>query len=358
MLHFLELDEFTLVIPGPDDIAWYERNMGYAQELNREYLKQITEPPKGGRLTGSFIYSHPPDYIGRPTMTWGISEWQALFQEMKEMGIDTVIYQAAVWLEVKESYYPSKLFPDFKTWDSIGSLCEAAARENMVLYLGGLGNLMCFDVNATPETYNRDRDAQLACFQEIKSLFAGGFQGFYMSPETGYPGSRQPEREVLLNQYFRQVCEGVKAEMPDLPILMSPGTYYMTDHDQDIFDFLVGIFKNCPVDFMAPQDSIGTFGNRLPHLKTSFEIWSKVCDKLGFTLWVNAESFQRVKIGTAQDFIPADFTRLAIQLSTANNFAKKIISWEVPYFYSELAGEPGIQLRRAYLDSLAKGERN
>ena len=357
MLNFLELEEYTLVIPGPDDISWYERNMAYAGELNRGFLKTVTDPPKGGRLSGSFIYAHPPDYIGRHTMNWGVAEWQDLFREMKEMGIDTVIYQAAVWLEVKESYYPSKLFPDFKTWDSVGSLCEASAREDMMLYLGGLGNLMCFDWNATAETFQRDRDAQLACFQEIKSLYEGGFQGFYMSPETGYPGARQPEREVLLNQYFRQVCEGVKAEMPDLPILMSPGTYYMKGHDQDIYDFLVGIFKDCPVDYMAPQDSIGTFGNQLPHLDTSFEIWSRVCESLGFTFWVNAESFERVKIGTSLDFVSADFNRLAIQLSTANKYAEKIISWEVPYFYSELAGERGVELRKAYIESLIKGER-
>jgi hypothetical protein len=358
MLHFLELDEYTLVIPGPDDIAWYEQNMGYAQQMNREFLKSVTIPPKGGHLSGTFIYAHPPDYIGRPTMTWGVQKWRDLFREMQEMGIDTVIYQAAVWLEVQESYYPSKLFPDFKTWDSVGALCEAAEKENMILYLGGLGNLMCFDWNATAETYSRDRDAQLACVQEIKTLYGGGFQGFYMSPETGYPGTRQPEREILLNQYFKQVCEGVKAELPEIPILMSPGTYYMVDHDQDIYDFLIGIFKDCPVDFMAPQDSIGTFGNRLPHLEISFEIWFRVCESLGFVLWVNAESFERVKIGTSQDFVSADFTRLAIQLSSANKVAEKIISWEVPYFYSELAGEPGIKLRRAYLDSIANGERN
>ncbi len=357
MLHFLELDDFTLVVPGPDDIAWYQKNMGYSKELNHQTLDTVQEPPRGGRLTGSFIYSHPPDYIGRPTMKWGVTEWRELFQEMKEMGIDTVIYQAAIWLEVKESNYPSKLFPDFRTWDSVGSLCSAANLENLTLYLGGLGNLMCFDVNATADTYKRDRDAQLACFRELKQLYGGGFQGFYMSPETGYPGARQPEREKLLNRYFKQVCEGVKAEMPDLPILMSPGTYYIEGQDQDIFDFLYEIFKGCPVDYMAPQDSIGTFGNRLPHLKTSFEIWSKVCQSLGFTLWVNAESFERVKIGTSQDFVPADFKRLSMQLSIANQFAEKIISWEVPYFYSKLAGEAGLQLRQAYMDSIERGER-
>lgn len=357
MLHFLKQDDFTLVIPGQEDMAWYERNMELALKLNREYLDSLDEPPQGGRLTGSFIYSHPPDYIGRPTMDWGVAEWRGLFQEMKEMGIDTVIYQAAVWLEVKESNYPSKLFSDFKTWDSIEPLCQAVTQEQMTLYLGGLGNLMCFDVNATSETYQRDRDAQLACFRELKALYGGGFQGFYMSPETGYPGGRQPEREALLNQYFKQVCEGVKAEMPGLPILMSPGTFYIPGHDQDIEDFLLGIFKDCAVDYMAPQDSIGTFGNRLPHLKVSFEIWSRVCQTLGFTLWVNAESFERVKIGTAQDFISADFTRLAVQLSHANQVAEKIISWEIPYFFSQLAGERGVQLRSAYLESLAKNQR-
>jgi len=304
MLHFLELDEFTLVIPGPDDISWYEKNMGYAQELNREFLKTIVEPPKGGRISGSFIYSHPPDYVGRHTMTWTVTDWRNLFQEMREMGVDTAIYQAAVWLEVKESNYPSKIFPDFKTWDSIGPLCEAAAQENVILYLGGLGNLMCFDENATPETYKRDRDAQLACFKELKELYGGGFQGFYMSPETGYPGPRQPEREALLNQYFKQVCEGVKAEMPGLPILMSPGTYYTPGHDQDIYNFLVGIFKDCPVDFMAPQDSIGTFGNSLPHLRTSFDIWDQVCRDLGFTLWLNAESWYLPRFRSCRFYAP------------------------------------------------------
>ena len=50
MLNFLELEEYTLVIPGPDDISWYERNMAYAGELNRGFLKTVTDPPKGGRL--------------------------------------------------------------------------------------------------------------------------------------------------------------------------------------------------------------------------------------------------------------------------------------------------------------------
>ncbi len=357
MLHFLKHDDFTLVIPGPEDEDWYKRSSEYSRSMNQEYLAALQEPPRGGRLTGSFICSHPPDYVGRPTMAYGVPEWRALFREMKEIGIDTVIYQAAVWLEVQESNYPSKLFAGFKTWDSIGPLCEAAGKEEMTFFLGGLGNLMCFDANATPETYDRDRDAQLECYRELTSLYRGGFQGFYMSPETGYPGGRQPGREELLNKYFKEVCQGVKEITPGIPILLSPGTWYVENQEEDIYGFLHGIFKDCAIDIMSPQDSIGTFGNRLPHLKASFELWSRVCQALGFTLWVNAESFERVAIGTAQDFVSADFSRFRVQLANASQVAKKTVSWEVPYFWSPLAGERGIRLRQDYLASIEAGER-
>ncbi len=290
-------------------------------------------------------------------MAYGVKEWRLLFQEMKEIGIDTVIYQAAVWLEVQESNYPSKLFANFKTWDSIGPLCEASALEGMTFFLGGLGNLMCFDANATPETYDHDRDAQLECYRELKNLYRGGFQGFYMSPETGYPGGRQPEREKLLNKYFKEVCQGVKEITPGIPILLSPGTFYIEGQEQEIHDFLHEIFKDCAIDIMSPQDSIGTFGNRLPHLKASFEIWSRVCRELGFTLWVNAESFERNKIATSQDFISADFSRFRVQLANGSQVAKKIVSWEVPYFWSPMAGERGLRLRKEYLASIDAGER-
>ncbi len=356
MLRFLEQPNFTLVTPGPEDADWINQLMEKGRQANREYLDTLTAPPTGGRLTGSFIYAHPPDYVGRPTMDYKVLEWRQLLRELKELGLDTVIYQAAAWVEVHECYYPSQQFASYKTWNSLVSLFEAVAVEGMTLYLGGLGNMLAFDEKATAETLAADRDAQLTCFRELMT-YRGGFHGFYMSPETGFPGQRQPEREKLLNGYFTQVCQGVKELLPGLPILMSPGTYYMEGKDQEIYQFLYNLFAGCPVDYIAPQDSIGTFGNRLPHLQPSFEIWKRVCDELGITLWVNAESFERVRMGTPSDFVPADFKRLAVQLAQAQQVGSKIVSWEVPYFYSPLAGERGIQLRADYLASLQAGQR-
>jgi hypothetical protein len=286
-------------------------------------------------------------------MDWGVAEWRALFQEMKEMGVDTVIYQAAAWAEFRECSYPSKLFEGFRMWNALEPLVEAVAKEGMTFFLGGLGNLYAFDEKATTETLSRDRDQQLACYDELVSLYQGGFHGYYMSPETGYPGGRQPEREVMLNAYFSGVCRGVKDRTPRIPILLSPGTMYRENCDEEIHDFLYNLFAGCPVDVMCPQDSIGTFGNRLPHLEPSFKIWQQVCKELGFHLWVNIESFERERVGTTLDFGPASFERLAVQLAHASQVGEKIVSWEVPYFYSSLAGERGIALRKAYMEWLA-----
>jgi hypothetical protein len=48
--------------------------MEHGQQSNREYLAALAEPPSGGRITGSFIYAHPPDYVGRPTMDYGVAD--------------------------------------------------------------------------------------------------------------------------------------------------------------------------------------------------------------------------------------------------------------------------------------------
>ena len=162
----------------------------------------------------------------------------------------------------------------------------------------------------------------------------------------------------MLNNYYSAICREVKQLQPKLPILFSPATFYYPNRDQEAFDFLFNIFQGCPVDIICPQDSIGVMGNQLVHLPDTFAVWQKVCKEIGAELWVNAESFELHRTGTTQDFVPADFKRLAVQLAQARRVAQKIVSWEVPYFHSPLAGERGMKLRQAYLASLADGERD
>jgi hypothetical protein len=356
MHKFIPLSEFTLVNTTDEESELLRPLLEYDRESNAAYLKTEQKNHGGGRITGSFIYAHPPDYIARPTMEWSVAEWRTMLKELKEIGIDTVIYQASAWREVKECYYPSKCFGTFKTWNSLPKLYEAVTAEEMTLFQGGLGNVMGFEYDLPWEKLKEDIHLQIECLKELL-VYKGAFQGFYISPETGWYGIRHPEHEKVLNRYYSAVCQEVKGLLPELPILVSPGTFYIEGLDQDNYEFLMNIYQGCPVDIIAPQDAIGSGGNRLAHLELSFNIWKRVCIELGIKLWVNVESFERLTIGTANDFAPASFERLSIQLESANKFGEKIITWEAPYMFSALAGKRGEALRKAYWDSIERGER-
>ncbi len=302
----------------------------------------------GGRITGSFIYAHPPDYTGRPTLDYSTKDWRGLLQELKELGIDTVIYQAVAWDwgNVKQCYYRSKIFEVYQNWDALDPLIEAVEAEEMTLYLGGQGS----DAGYLEDAGIEEND-QMLCFRELLAAYPGGFHGFYMSPETLFPGQREPGLEKSLNRYYTRACQEIKNMAPDLPILASPATYYLEGKDQEIH-YLYNVFKGCPLDILAPQDSVGTFRNRLPYLEPAFKIWKQISQEFGYKLWVNSESFERSTIGTVNDFIPADIKRLRVQLVNADKFGEKIISWEVPYFFSSAAGSRGDKLRSDYLSCL------
>jgi hypothetical protein len=349
VVDLVKVEDFTLVIPGERARYYVGAFMDYGRLANESFLGQVERGERtlkrAGAITGSFICSHAPDYRGRPTMGFGTREWRELLVELKEIGIDTVIYQAAAWAEFKECYYRSKAFSSYKTWDSIPRLVEACAAEGVDLYLGGFGSLLAFDEAATTETLGADRELQLACLREL-AAFKEGLAGFYMSPETAFPGYRDPRREKLLNTYFREVVDGAKDILAGLPVLMSPGSFYVPGMDAEIRDCLLAFFGGVAVDYMTPQDSVGTNSNRLPHYEAAFSIWKEVCASIGSRLWVNVESFRRTAINTEQDFAPAQPERLDAQISMAAKYGEKIVSWELPYFMA--AQGPGKELRDWY----------
>lgn len=354
MIQFIDYEDFTLTVPDPEYSSRVKDRMKEFSEINQTYVDSLDGLPQEGKITGSFIYAHPPDYVGRPTVNYGKNEWVNLIEELKELGIDTLIYQAAAWLEVEEVYYSSKRFSDFKSWNSLEHLFKAVEDENVDLFLGGLGNHRLFDQNVSPDKMKEDVEMQLDCYEELID-HRYGFDGFYISPETAFPGEKDLKYAKVLNNYYSNLFRRLKDEICDLPVLMSPATFYRKEVHEEAREFLFNLFEGCEADIIAPQDSIGTFGNNLPGLEPSFEIWKELSQETGFTLWVNVESFERTTVGTPNDFEPADFERLLIQLRNAEKFGEKTISWEVPYFYSSKAGEKGEELRRKYSEHLRTG---
>ena len=349
----VQIDDF-LVMRRPPLTPEGKAHTDERDRLNAEFLGRIAEPPASGTLSGTFIYAHPPDYRGRPTLRYTEHDWRELFRELKEIGITTAILQAAVWLDFRECYYPSELFPGFATWNVLDPMVKASAAEKMTLYLGAAGilygNVELGTESGGIEKAKAAAERELKCYHELLARYRGAFQGYYLVPETGFHPGINPNHYRCYHEFFKRVTNGVKAVTPEMPILTSPYTTCCPGKEQEAVDCLTRLHEGCPITAFAPQDSIGTFNN-LPFLENGLTIWKEVCRSTGAEFWVNCESFSITNFGgPVCTIVPTDFKRFAVQLDTAARMgAKKLVSWEAPYFLARDGDERARRLRREYV---------
>jgi hypothetical protein len=349
----IAIDDFLVMRRAPLD----ENGRAAVAErarVNAEFLDAISVPPAGGALSGTFVYAHPPDYRGRPTLDWDAGRWRALFQELKALGIRLAILQAAAWLDFEECYYPSDLFRGFRTWNVVEPLLEGAAAEGMTVFLGAAGvlyNETEFGVPAgDPAPAVAAARREIRCYRELLDRYRGHFHGYYLAPETGFPPDQNPSHLRCFHAYFERVTNEVKALTPELPVLGSPWTAACPGQEEAAVEYLSRLHANCPFTALAPQDSIGTFSN-LAFLERGLGIWKRVCAAIGAEFWSNCESFAITDPGGPVVTIePAEFRRFAVQLDTAARAgARRMITWEAPYFLAAEGCPAARRLRAEYL---------
>lgn len=346
----IQVDDF-LVMRRPPATQEIKDLTVERERANADFISRLPRPASGGVLSGSFIYAHPPDYRGRPMHRASRQEWRNLFRELKEIGLGTVILQAAAWVDFGECYYPSRLLAGFRTWNMLDPMVAAAADEAMTLYLGGVGILYGhLELDADSGHLQKARqaaDRELKCYRELLDRYRGGFQGYYLSPETGFhPGGRH---YPAYHEFFLRITQGVKDLTPDLPILGSPYTNFRPGMEAETRDRLTELHAGCPFTALAPQDCMGQL-NTLPALEQGLAIWKSVCEAVGAEFWVNCESFRIADYeGPVFTIEPARLDRFTVQLDTAARMgARKLITWEAPHFMAREGSEGARKLRREY----------
>jgi hypothetical protein len=313
---------------------------------NKEFLENFTTPRKGiMRISGSFIYAHPPDYKGCPALNWNSEAWAELFTEMKQAGIDTVIFQAAIWHELGEAYYKSDYFKNiYKTYPVIEAMLTAAQKINLRVFLGGYGCTIGWSKCLDKRTVNAEVSKQLHCIKELLE-YRDLFEGVYFSPETAVSANRDIAKEKFLNELYCRYFSELKSLSPQHKILMSPATKHGNDNGEIIIDGWSNVLNKVPLDIMAPQDSIGCAGCNLGIQQAAWDIWKKICDNSNIELWANVELFERRSFGGPAPLIPAAPERVIAQIDNIAGFVQKIICWEYPYF-AGTKGSAGAELIR------------
>lgn len=177
------------------------------------------------------------------------------------------------------------------------------------------------------------------------------FDGIYFVPETAFTGSRDREKEKFLNEVYVDFCETVKREAPDKKILMSPATKYYPEKMPEMIESWLTILDGVPLDFMAPQDSIGTCGNQLRYQEATYKAWAEICRRCNITFWSNIEVFERnASISGTNYNSSAPPERVTAQINNAAPYSEKLICWEAPHYI--LGGAPGSDCLRRFVKKM------
>ena len=333
MLNIGSFDGFRIFLPEAEIIPESQAMVDRIYAENRRFLENEPEKKCSPRpITGTFIYAHPPDYVGTPTLTWRKTEWNQAFQKLRKHGMDTVILQASVWNELEEVYYPSKMFSAFRSWNVVEPMLEAAKTNGLTVFLGGYGSVSGWNPGLVETAIEREIKRQTGCMTELLK-YRELFDGIYYSPETAFPGKRDLRREAGLNRIYREYLNRIKELAPEKKILMSPASIFYPDTEQNFLASWQAILDGVPLDILAPQDSIGCGCCSLYDQTELWRSWHRLAQLRKLSLWANIELFERKEFGGPAPFVTASPERIAAQCRNVAPFAEKNICWEALYFH-------------------------
>lgn len=343
-----DTDGFKLFGPDAQAMAVFEPAFQATGKANELFLQSEPQGNAVKKLTGTFVYAHPPDYTGCQMLNSNVDDWRILLKEIKNLNMDTVIFQASVWNELQECYYPSVRFRHFRQWNVVEPFLEAAQAENLKVFLGGYGSVSGWNHALDRDALEQEKLNHIHCFKELLN-YKDCFAGFYFTPETAFEGKRNHQRESFLNELYRELFNEIKSKDSNRQILMSPATKYIPGAMDCMADSWLALLDGVPLDILAPQDSIGTCCINLQQQDEAYKIWNNICRLKNIDLWANVEVFSPTP--GLKGFDAAATERINAQINNAAPYAEKLICWEAPFFMSSAAGSAGLKLKK-YIEGL------
>lgn len=291
---------------------------------------------KATPLTGTFLDEISHDI---PHQNWGTKEWDADFQAMQAIGIDTVIlirsghkrwltYPSEVLIQKQGCHRPSV--------DLVDLFLTLAEKYEMDFYFGTYDSGQYWHAGE----FQKEIDLNRAAVDEVWEKYGHrpAFKGWYLTQEVSRRVKGIIEVYATMAQHCKEISNG------KLPTLISPwmdgiksvwsaeATIYKTDgitleeHESEWDTIMAGIAG--AVDIVAFQDGHVDF-HELP---AYLEINKKLANKHGLRCWTNSETFDR---DMPIKFLPIKWEKLLLKLQAAAQVGvEKGITFEFSHFMS------------------------
>ena len=187
-----------------------------------------------------------------PSSNWTNEEWAKDLDNMKEVGIDTLVFIRG-WFYGR-CIYPSKVLPTMKKDDEdfLGFILEEAEKRQMKVFVG----LYISTVTWNDGNYQTEIEKNKLFIREVLERYgkSKAFVGWYIPHETG--GNSYNIKYVMDG-----LCELCKQYSPEKKIFVSPffrarGTSAVVYSPERTFEEWNNIFADCGkyIDYCAVQD--------------------------------------------------------------------------------------------------------
>lgn len=287
------------------------------------------------KITGTFLDEISHDI---PHQNWGRKEWEADFDHMQSIGIDTVILIRCGYQ--KFITYPSKYLMSSQDCfeppvDLVQLFLELAAARGMRLLFGLYDSGHYWktgDMSIELETNKAVIDEVFERYGHFQS-----FGGWYLSTEISRRTKGAIETFAAMGKRCKEVSgglitlispwiDGVKAVDAQSSQVLRNKSISLKEHEEEWDEIFSGIRD--VVDIVAFQDG----HVNLEELTSFFQLNKALADKHGLVSWTNAESFDR---DMPIKFLPIKFEKLLYKLRAAEQAGlKKAVTFEFSHFMS------------------------
>lgn len=272
-------------------------------------------------ITGTFIDDVTYDI---PSSNWSHTDWQNDLDNMKDVGIDTLIFIRGGFED--KMIFPSENFAHITDDDFAGFIFAEAEKRDMEVYMGLYISTINWNFGDTKGEFEKNRvfiDEVVERYNKYSS-----FKGWYIPHET----SRNSLNIIEIMGGLAKMC---KDKTPDKKVLISPFFPSSVTAKKDVldperfYDEWDNIFSKCAkfIDICAFQDGSAPLCDMAKYLEKS----RALCDKYNITHWVNTETFER---DPRCVYYPINFDLLKKKLSITENYADKAITFEFSHFLS------------------------
>ncbi len=293
------------------------------------------------KISGTFLDEISHDI---PHQNWGAREWEADFQHMQAIGIDTVVLIRGGYRKFitwPSDYLIGQLGCYQPSMDLVDLFLRLAERYGMRFYFGLYDSGRYWDTG----DMKQETDTNRYVIDEIWARYGHypAFGGWYLSMEISRKTKGAIESFYTLGKQCKTLSSGLptfispwidgkKAVSASSGQLTKAAAVSLLEHETEWLEIFDGIHS--VVDAVAFQDGHIDYDE----LGDFFRVNKTMADRYGMQCWTNTESFDR---DMPIKFLPIKFDKLRLKLEAAQAAGyDKAITFEFSHFMSPQSAYP------------------